>query len=65
MNLVNDCIYHKFSKSKHNFFILYIDEILPASSNIKLLYDTKRFLAQNLEMKDLSDVSFILGIQIH
>ncbi|KAL3520958.1 hypothetical protein ACH5RR_019107 [Cinchona calisaya] len=65
MNLVDDCIYHKFSESKYIFLVLYVDDILLASNGIGLLHETKRFLSQNFEMKDLGDASFVLGIQIH
>ena len=65
MNLVDDCIYHKFCGSKYIFLVLYVDDILLASSNIGFMHETKRFLAKNFEMKDLGDASFVLGIQIH
>lgn len=65
VNLVDDCIYHKFCGSKYIFLVLYVDDILLASNNIDLLHETKRFLAKNFEMKDLGNASFVLGIQIH
>ena len=65
MNVVDDCIYHKFSDSKYIFLVLYVDHILLASNDIGLLHETKRFLARKFEMKDLRDASFVLGIQIH
>ena len=65
MNLVDDCIYHKFCVSKYIFLVLYVDDILLGSNDIGLWHDTKRFLAKNFGMKDLGDTSFVLGIQIH
>ena len=65
MNVVDDCIYHKFSGSKHIFLVLYVDDILLASNDIGLLHETNRFLVRKFEMKDLRDASFVLGIQIH
>ena len=64
VNVVEDCVYHKFSGSKFIFLILYVDDILLASSDIGLLHETKNFLSKNFEMKDLGDASFVLGIQI-
>ena len=64
MNVVDDCIYHKFSKSKHIFLVLYVNDVL-LSNDIDLFHETKRFLARKFEMKDLGDTSFVLGIQIH
>ncbi|RDY04605.1 hypothetical protein CR513_11662, partial [Mucuna pruriens] len=37
-NVVDDCVYHKFSGSKYIFLVLYVDDILLASSDT----DTKR-----------------------
>ena len=65
MNLVDDCIYHKFCGSKYIFLVLYVDDILLARSDIGLLHNTKRFLAKNFELKDLGDAPFVLDIQIH
>lgn len=63
-NVVDECVYHKFSGSKHIFLVLYVDDILLATNDINLLHDTKRFLSKNFEMKDLGDASFVLGIEI-
>ena len=65
MNRVDDCIYHKFSRSKHIYLVLYVDDILLATNDIDMLHETKRFLSKKFEMKDLGDASFVLGIQIH
>lgn len=65
MNLVDNCIYHKFNMSKYIFFVLYVDDILLTRNDIGLLHDANRFLAKCFEMKDLDDVSFVLSIQIH
>ncbi|RDY06522.1 hypothetical protein CR513_09476, partial [Mucuna pruriens] len=63
-NVVDDCVYHKFSGSKYIFMVLYVNDTLLASSYIDLLHETKRFLTKNFEMKDLGEASFVLGIQI-
>ncbi|RDX61399.1 hypothetical protein CR513_60375, partial [Mucuna pruriens] len=63
-NVVDDCIYDKFSGNKYIFSILYVDDILLASSDTGLLHETKRFLTKNFKMKDLGEASFVLGIQI-
>ena len=47
-----------------HFLILYVDDILLASSDVNLLLETK-FLSSNFDMKDLGEVSFVLGIEIH
>ena len=63
--MVDDCIYHKFNGSKHIYLVLYVDGILLATIDIGMLHETKRFLSNKFEMKDLGDSSFVLGIQIH
>ena len=44
-NTVDQCIYLKFSGSKFIILVLYIDDILLASSDVGLLHETKRFLS--------------------
>jgi hypothetical protein len=46
-------------------FILYVDNILLASSDVSLLLETKIFLSSNFDMKDLGEASFVIGIKIH
>jgi hypothetical protein len=58
-------IYAKFRCGKFIFLILYVDDILLASSDVRLLLETKSFLSSNFDMKDLGEASFVLGIEIH
>ena len=55
--MVDDCIYHKFSGSKHIYLVLYVDEIFLTTNDIGMLHETKRFLSKKFEMKDLGDAS--------
>ena len=59
-NTVDRCIYLKVSGSKFIFLILYVDDILLATNDLHLLYETKRFLSNNFEMKDMG----VIGIEI-
>ena len=61
----DNCIYTKFKNEKFTFLILYVDDILLASSDVNLLLETKKFLSSNFDMKDLGEASFVLGIEIH
>ena len=61
-NTIDQCIYLKFSESKFIILVLYVDDILLASSDVG---ETKRFLSSKFDMKDLGDASFVLGIQIY
>ena len=64
-NVVEDCVYHKFSESKYIFLILYVDDILLVTNDKEILHEIKRFLSKKFEMKDLGEVSFVLEIQIY
>ena len=64
-NKRDNCIYAKFRGSKFIFLILYVDDILLASSDKNLLLETKRFLTSKFEMKDLGEATYVLGIEIH
>ena len=62
---VDQCIYHKINGSKFILLVLYVNDVLLENNDIGLLHETKRFLSNNFEMKDLGNAYFVLGIQIH
>jgi hypothetical protein len=64
-NVYDNCVYAKLKNGKYIFLILYVDDILLASSDVNLLLETKKFLSSNFDMKDLGEASFVLGIEIH
>ena len=64
-NVEDNCVYTKFKNGKFIFLVLYVDDILLASSNVSLLLETKKFLSSKFDIKDLGEASFILGIEIH
>ncbi|KAJ7972126.1 Retrovirus-related Pol polyprotein from transposon TNT 1-94 [Quillaja saponaria] len=53
------------SGSKFIILVLYVDDILLASSDVGLLHETKLMLSKTFDMKDLREASFIIGIEIH
>ena len=61
---MDECVYIKTVGKNFILLILYVDDILLATSNIKLLKDTKEFLSANFDMKDLGEASYVLGIEI-
>jgi hypothetical protein len=64
-NVEDNCVYAKFKNGRYIFLILYVDDILLASSDVHLLLETKKFLSSKFDMKDFSEASFVLGIEIH
>ena len=63
-NELDDCIYIKFSGTKFILLVLYVDDILLASSCSQLLQSTKRMLGERFDMKDLGEAHYVLGIEI-
>jgi hypothetical protein len=51
-----------YGMKKIIFLILYVDDILLASSDVNLLQETKKFLSSKFDIKDLGEASFVLGI---
>ena len=64
INLLNNFIYLKFCGSEFVFLVLYVDIILLVNIDINMLQVTMNFLIKNSKMKDFSDASFSLGIEI-
>ena len=64
-NVEDNCIYAKFKNGRFIFLVLYVDDILLASSDVSLLQETKKFLSSKFDMKDLGEASYVLGIEIH
>ena len=48
MNMIDDCIYHKFSGSKHVYLVLYVDDILLVTNDIGMLQKPRDFYQRNL-----------------
>ena len=59
------CLYKKFSGSKVNFLILYVDDILLIGNDVEMLQETKESLERSFSMKDLGEAAYILGIRIY
>lgn len=55
----------KISGSHHIFLVLYVDDILLASSDLSLLNETKNFMSSNFDMKDLGEAFYVLEIEIY
>jgi Reverse transcriptase (RNA-dependent DNA polymerase) len=64
-NTIDQCIYLKVSGSKFIILVLYVDDILLASSDLDMLFEIKYFLSKKFDMKDLGEDSFVIGIKIY
>jgi len=59
-NTIDQCIYLKVSGSKFIFLILYVDDILLATNDLGQSSETKRFLSNNFDMKDMGETYYVI-----
>ena len=59
-NIEDNCVYAMFKNGTYIFLVLYVDDILLASSDVNLLLETKKFLSSKFDMKDFGEASFVL-----
>ena len=64
-NVVDYCIYLKISGSKFIVLFLYVNDILLASNYLGMIYETKEYLRNNFDMKDIGEVTFVIEIEIY
>jgi hypothetical protein len=57
-------MYLKVNERKFIFLILYVDNILLTTNDIRLLHETKKFLSNNFEIKDIGETIYMIGIEI-
>ena len=59
------CVYKKVSGSVIVFLVLYVDDILLIENDIPTPQNVKSWLGNCFSMKDLGEVTYILGIKIY
>ena len=57
-------VYIKRSKDKFLILSLYVDDILIAGNSMECILEIKGWLSSKFEMKDMSEVAYILGVKI-
>ncbi|KAH9776932.1 hypothetical protein KPL71_006858 [Citrus sinensis] len=63
-NIDEPCVYKKIQEKFVTFLILYVDDILLIGNDIGVLTTIKSWLAEQFDMKDLGEASYILGIKL-
>ena len=63
-NVDEPCVYKRVIDGKVVFLVLYVDDILLIGNDVRILSDVKSWLANQFQMKDLGEASYVLGIQI-
>ena len=61
---VDKCVYLKYENYECVVISLYVDDILIFRFSFQIVHKTKIFLALKSKMKDISEVSIIIGIKI-
>src|SRR5438045_2667731 len=60
----NHCVYLKRSKAGFLILTLYLDDILMASNDKKLVSETKVWLSSQFVLKDMDEAAYVLGVKI-
>ncbi|XP_073061980.1 uncharacterized protein [Primulina eburnea] len=63
-NIGEPCVYKKIKGQKVVLLVLYVDDILLIGNDVELLSSINNWLVSKLQMKDLGEASYILGIKI-
>ena len=63
-NNSDKCMHSKFTKEYGVIVCLHVDDMLIFGTNMKGVYETKKYLSSMFQMKDLNKVDTILGIKI-
>lgn len=61
---MDECIYLNISGGNFIFVVLYVDDILLASSDVCLLNETKSFLLKHFDMKEMDEAGYVMGVEI-
>ena len=64
-NPMNQFIDQKVSGSITCFLVLYMDDILLTTNDKGMPHGVKQFLSKNIDMKDMGEASYVIGIKIH
>ena len=52
------------SEIKFIMLVMYANDILFSTNDLGLLHDTKRYLSNSFEMKDMGDASYVIETEI-
>ena len=63
-NVDEPCVYKYIKEKKVVFLVLYVDDILLIGNDVGTLSNVKKWLAEQFQMKDLGEASYIIAIQI-
>jgi hypothetical protein len=64
VNEADKCVYYRYAGGEGVILCLYVDDILILETSLDMIKETKDFLSNNFEMKDLGEADVILNIKL-
>jgi hypothetical protein len=64
VNEVDKCIYYQYGGGEGVILCMYVDDILILGMSLDVIKETKYFLSNNFEMKDLGQADVIINIKL-
>jgi hypothetical protein len=64
VNEADKCVYYRYGGGEGVILCMYVDDILILGMSLDVIKETKDFLSNNFEMKDLGEVDVILNIKL-
>jgi hypothetical protein len=64
VNEADKCVYYQYGGGEGVILCLYVDDILILGTSLDVIKETKYFLSNNFEMKDLGEADVILNIKL-
>jgi hypothetical protein len=64
VNEADNCVYYRYGGDEGVILCLYVDDILILGTSLNVIKETKYFLSNNFEMKDLGEIDVILNIKL-
>jgi hypothetical protein len=64
MNEAHKCVYYRYGGGEGVILCLYVEDILILGTSLDVIKETKDFLSNNFEMKDLGEANVILNIKL-
>jgi hypothetical protein len=64
VNEADKCVYYRYGEGEGVILCLYVDDILILGMSLDVIKETKDFLSNNFEMKDLGEADVILNIKL-
>jgi hypothetical protein len=64
VNEANKCVYYRYGGGEGVILCLYVDDILILGTSLDVIIETKDFMSNNFEMKDLEEADVILNIKL-